>query len=101
MSAPVDAIQPVPVGEKNVSSTRPDDASEHSGSEDAEKQVLEHAPELKRKLKSRHLQMIAIGMRSRVLPKIHLADINQVEPLEQVSLSDLEGQSLNLGQQVP
>lgn len=89
------------MNEKNVSSTGPDDVSEHSGSEDAEKQGLEHVPELKRKLKARHLQMIAIGMRSHALQKIHLANVNKVEPLEQVSLSDLEEQSLNLGQPVP
>jgi amino acid permease len=32
-----------------------------SSANDVEKQVVTHMPELKRKLKSRHLQMIAIG----------------------------------------
>lgn len=34
----------------------------HSGSEDAGKEEAQIAPELQRKLKARHLQMIAIGM---------------------------------------
>lgn len=36
--------------------------SDASSAEDVEKQVVTQMPELKRKLKSRHLQMIAIGM---------------------------------------
>jgi amino acid transporter len=38
-----------------------ENASDQS-SQDAEKHGVRKAPELKRKLKSRHLQMIAIGM---------------------------------------
>jgi amino acid permease len=37
------------------------DASSGASAEDVEKQVVTHQPELKRRLKSRHLQMIAIG----------------------------------------
>jgi amino acid transporter len=44
--------------EKNAST---EDVSDQS-SQDAEKNGVTRAPELKRKLKSRHLQMIAIGM---------------------------------------
>jgi amino acid permease len=36
------------------------DGSEHS--QDPEKQQVQEMPELKRKLKARHLQMIAIGI---------------------------------------
>jgi amino acid permease len=61
-----DSIQVAPAMEeekKNVaavsSATRPEGASDHSGN-DEEKHVTEQ-PKLKRKLKSRHLQMIAIG----------------------------------------
>jgi yeast amino acid transporter len=54
-----DSITPVAhVREKNSST---EDVSDHS-SQDAEKYGVTRAPELKRKLKSRHLQMIAIGM---------------------------------------
>jgi amino acid permease len=47
--------------EKNVvtSASRPEGASDHSGN-DEEKHGIQQ-PTLKRKLKSRHLQMIAIG----------------------------------------
>jgi amino acid permease len=48
-----DTISPAPVKEKH---------HDASSAEDVEKQVVTHMPELKRKLKSRHLQMIAIGM---------------------------------------
>jgi len=43
---------------KNAST---EDVSDQS-SQDAEKHGVTRGPELKRKLKSRHLQMIAIGM---------------------------------------
>jgi len=48
----------VPTGEKNASTGN---LSEQS-SQDPEKHGATKGPELKRKLKSRHLQMIAIGM---------------------------------------
>ena len=57
-------IQPVGDGEKKVAGTKtaPAFGSEDS-SHDGEKQSpLAETPELKRKLKARHLQMIAIGM---------------------------------------
>jgi hypothetical protein len=47
-----DSINPAPIKEKH---------SDASSGDDVEKQVVTHMPELKRKLKSRHLQMIAIG----------------------------------------
>jgi yeast amino acid transporter len=54
-----DSIAPAPkVDEKRVAV---EDASDRS-SQDVEKHGVTRAPELKRKLKSRHLQMIAIGM---------------------------------------
>jgi amino acid transporter len=54
-----DSIIPAPeVEEKKVAV---DDASDRS-SQDVEKQGVTKTPQLKRKLKSRHLQMIAIGM---------------------------------------
>jgi amino acid transporter len=48
----------VPVGEKNASTGNLSEQSSH----DAEKNGVTREPELKRKLKSRHLQMIAIGV---------------------------------------
>lgn len=58
-----DDIQAAPsVSEKTaaeVTTSRPTSASDRS--QDGEKGVP-HEPELKRKLKARHLQMIAIGM---------------------------------------
>ena len=57
-------IKPVGDGEKKVAGTQtaPPFGSEDS-SHDGEKQgPLAETPELKRKLKARHLQMIAIGM---------------------------------------
>ncbi|KAH6677136.1 putative arginine permease [Halenospora varia] len=58
-----DVIAAAPVSEKSIgknNSSTSCDKSDHSG-EDVEKQVIATQPELKRKLKSRHLQMIAIG----------------------------------------
>jgi amino acid transporter len=53
------------VGEKStaaqVKNASTEDVSDQS-SQDAEKHGVTRGPELKRKLKSRHLQMIAIGM---------------------------------------
>jgi amino acid permease len=58
-----DSIQAASDKEKNVvavsSPTSPEGASGHSGS-DLEKYGVQQ-PKLKRKLKARHLQMIAIG----------------------------------------
>jgi amino acid transporter len=56
-----DAIQAVPVEKKHVIQ-QIQSGSGHSGSENAGKEEAQVAPELKRKLKARHLQMIAIGM---------------------------------------
>jgi amino acid permease len=53
MASKEDAIAIAPVEEKHTDA---------SSAEDVEKQVVAQMPELKRKLKSRHLQMIAIGM---------------------------------------
>ncbi|KAF4625272.1 hypothetical protein G7Y89_g12897 [Cudoniella acicularis] len=58
-----DLIAAAPTAEKTITETnssQPSDKVDHSG-EDVEKQVTSAQPELKRKLKSRHLQMIAIG----------------------------------------
>jgi amino acid permease len=56
----LDDIQAAPVTEKTdeITPSRPTSESE---SHDGEK-GLPHVPELQRKLKARHLQMIAIGM---------------------------------------
>jgi amino acid transporter len=54
-----DSIMPVPKAEEKKVAA--EDASDRS-SQDVEKQGVARVPELKRKLKSRHLQMIAIGM---------------------------------------
>lgn len=56
MSTP-DIIVPAPVDEKAVNES----ISDRSGSEDVEKHGVGEAAELHRTLKSRHLQMIAIG----------------------------------------
>lgn len=57
-----EAIQVAPAEEKATIASRPqdEDASDHSGN-DVEKLGITQFPELKRKLKARHLQMIAIG----------------------------------------
>jgi amino acid permease len=64
MEGQSDKIEPTTVVETKTAtylgSQRADSASD--GSHDAEKQGISQRPELKRKLKSRHLQMIAIGM---------------------------------------
>ncbi|KAG9235321.1 putative arginine permease [Amylocarpus encephaloides] len=52
MAPAEDTINAAPAVEKK---------SSNYSSHDAEKQVIQQSPELKRKLKSRHLQMIAIG----------------------------------------
>lgn len=52
-----DAIGTAPVEEKHI----PEKTQSQSGSEDAGKEEAQVAPELHRKLKARHLQMIAIG----------------------------------------
>jgi yeast amino acid transporter len=60
-----DSIAPAPKVEKDVAAVEKKaskgDLSEQS-SHDPEKNGVTREPELKRKLKSRHLQMIAIGM---------------------------------------
>jgi amino acid permease len=48
-----------PMAEKEIPHN--ERASVNTGSEDAGKEEAQAAPELQRKLKSRHLQMIAIG----------------------------------------
>jgi amino acid permease len=53
-----DAIGTVPVEEKNI----PEKTHSQSGSEDVGKEEAQVSPGLHRKLKARHLQMIAIGM---------------------------------------
>lgn len=60
------------------------------GAHDAEKQGVQQPEGLKRKLKSRHLQMIAIGMFVKVFAGEHLLIILQVERSVLVYLLDLE-----------
>lgn len=66
-------IQSAPLADKmamaNLSSEKAGRGSDVSS--DHEKQVVTGAPELKRKLKSRHLQMIAIGVSSHSLLEKH------------------------------
>jgi hypothetical protein len=60
----VDDIHPAAVGDEKSSATSPDGQALKGAIEpnsDVEKLVVGQAPTLKRKLKSRHLQMIAIG----------------------------------------
>jgi len=65
MSQPDFIIPVAQVAEKSTAAVErnasTEDVSDQS-SQDAEKNGVMRAPELKRKLKSRHLQMIAIGM---------------------------------------
>jgi amino acid permease len=64
--APPDDIAPAPgLNEKSTSNmdSKSADISRDSGS-DSEKQAISDAPALQRRLKSRHLQMIAIGASS-------------------------------------
>lgn len=56
MSSHVQGDKAVAVPEKDVKVAR-----DSSSQDDVEKQGLSHIPELQRRLKSRHLQMIAIG----------------------------------------
>ena len=64
MASQSDKIVPTPEVETKTAvylgSQQTDSASDEG--RDAEKQAISERPELKRKLKSRHLQMIAIGM---------------------------------------
>ena len=63
MASQSDKIQSTSVIEKKTAvylGSRQNDSASDEG-RDAEKQALSQRPELKRKLKSRHLQMIAIG----------------------------------------
>lgn len=63
MASQLDKIESTPAVETKTAtylgSQQTDSASDEG--HDAEKQALSQRPELKRKLKSRHLQMIAIG----------------------------------------
>ncbi len=65
MSQSDSTIPVAQVGEKSTAAVEKnayrEDASDKS-SQDAEKNGVKRTPELKGKLKSRHLQMIAIGM---------------------------------------
>jgi yeast amino acid transporter len=64
MASQSDKIEPTSVVETKTAvylgSQQPDSASDEG--RDAEKHAISRRPELQRKLKSRHLQMIAIGM---------------------------------------
>ena len=57
---PSDVIAPAPVAGEKVTKSSSSSASGGFGN-DTEKQTVPQLPDLKRKLKSRHLQMIAIG----------------------------------------
>ncbi len=66
--SPSNRFQPVPaMTEKDVTAVKDGNLSSERTSQvsgqDSEKQAARLVPELKRKLKARHLQMIAIGMR--------------------------------------
>lgn len=70
------------------------------GARDAEKQGEQQPAGLKRKLKSRHLQMIAIGMHAKTFRVHHLLIVPQVERLVLVFSSDLEVQLPSQGRLV-
>jgi len=90
-----DSIATAPVQDVNEKAgSQPGDVSDHSG-DDVEKQGLCELPQLKRRLKSRHLQMIAIGM-SNPVPARTGTDFLKVVPLELVCSLDLEELLLNL-----
>lgn len=59
MTSQSDKIETTPVAETKTAMYSGSQQSD--GGRDAEKQGMSERPELKRKLKSRHLQMIAIG----------------------------------------
>ena len=91
-----DVIQPV--------SAAGDEKRAMDAGSDVEKMVSPQEPTLKRKLKSRHLQMIAIGTRNPVNPLYLLPSEThtlQVEPSAQVSSLGVEVPLLRLALRAP